>query len=86
MTLFSVGNMVAWGISAVICAYVSKEKSKDSTLALIMGLLFGFFSMLYYLFSQSKNNKWKTKKSWYILVGYILLIIIISIIESLIGI
>jgi len=84
MALFSIGNMITWGVAAIICAYVAKEKSKNSTLALIMGLLFGFFSMLYYLFSKSENNKWKTKNSWYILAGYILLIIIISIIEVLI--
>lgn len=80
--IFTIGNMIVWGVAAIICAYVAREKGQNSSLALILGILFGFFSMIYYLFNKPENSKWKTKTSWYILVGYILLILIISGIET----
>jgi H+/Cl- antiporter ClcA len=80
--IFSIGNMIVWGVAAIICAYVAREKGQNSSLALILGIIFGFFSMIYYLFSKPANNKWKIKNSWYILGGYILLILVISAIET----
>ena len=85
MALLSLGNIIGWGIAAVICAFVANKKSKNIKLALLMGILFRFFSMIYYLFSKSNNKKWNNKYSWYILIGYILFIILESFIEVLMG-
>ena len=85
MALLSIGNMITWGVAAIICAYVAQKKGKRTHLALFMGLLFGMFAMIYYLFCKSNDSKWQKKHSWYMLGGYILFIIVVSIIEVLLG-
>ena len=59
MALFSIYSEIAWGVAAIICEYVAKRKGKNRYLALFLGILFGGIAMLYYLFSKSKNHKWK---------------------------
>jgi hypothetical protein len=86
MSLLSVGNTVAWGLAALISAYVAQRKGKNAKLALLLGILFGIFSMVYYLFCKSKRGGWKRKKSWFILVGYTLFVILLVLIEFLLGI
>lgn len=83
MVLMSVGNTITWVVSVMICAYVAQKKGKNTRLALFLGLFFGIFSMVYYLFCKPKKGKWKKKNSWLILAGYILFIIIVVLIELL---
>ena len=43
-----------------------------------MGLLFGIFSLAYYLFCKTKSQEWKSKYLWYIGLGYIILTFLVA--------
>jgi len=83
MDLLLIGNLIAWGLAAIICAYTARKKGKNTRLALLLGILFGALSMIYYLFCKSKKDKWKKKYSWFILGSYILSIIFLVLLEFL---
>lgn len=83
MAVLSIGNTLVWGLAAIISAYVAQKKGKNTRLALLLGILFGVFSMIYYLFCKPKKGKWNKKYSYFILIGYLLLVILLVVIEFL---
>lgn len=49
-------------IWAVVCYRMAERRHRDPTLAVIAGLLFGIFAVVYYLIVGDKNKVKKTRK------------------------
>lgn len=51
-----------WIAFAVICYALAKKKGKDEFIALGMGIIFGLFALLYYLFCKG-SKEYEVKKA-----------------------
>lgn len=49
-------------IWATVCYRMAESRHRDPTLAVIAGLLFGVFAVVYYLIVGDKNKVKKTRK------------------------
>ena len=70
--------LVSTFLASILCGYIASKKKKIISLAIIMGLLFGIFSLAYYLFCKTKSQEWKSKYLWYIGLGYIILTFLVA--------
>jgi len=46
-------SAVIWG---VICFFIARSKERSTGIAFFMGLIFGFFAFIYYLFCKSGDK------------------------------
>ena len=47
-------QIILWIIFALVCYKLAKDKGRDRFWAVIMGLLFGIFAVLYYVIAEKK--------------------------------
>lgn len=44
--------IIFWILNAFICYYLAKIQKRNTTIALILGFLFGVFAILYYIVTK----------------------------------
>jgi hypothetical protein len=47
--------IIIWILFGAVCYFLAKEKNRDTTVAAIMGCLFGVFALIYYLVVDKKS-------------------------------
>lgn len=46
--------LICWLLFGAVCYFIAKEKNRDTTVAAIMGCLFGIFALIYYIVVDKK--------------------------------